>query len=477
MNKKLNLNPAFKDLWDCKDRHMVLYGSRGSSKSNFVSKLIVKNLVSLSYYKCIAIRKEQDKNLESTYAELKNSIIEMGLEGFFLFTVSPLKIVCKLNKNSVLFRGMDDLSKIKSINNPTSIWWEEEVPESYNDYMTASLSLRSPKAEFLQEIFTVNPIIEDFENHWFWKKYFKDENEKSFRKTIEIEIDGKTYYQNATIHHSTWRDNLFLRPEQRATYEALKNDDPTVYAQSSLGIWTKKTAPYRFYKKFNISKNSHDTLTYRPDLPLHLSFDFNTNPYITCAVFQGQGSELYQIDEFCLKNPHNTTKSLCEAIKSRYKNQEGGAYIYGDANGYHKDTRSEKGENDYTIIFKELGHMRLNDRTTRQNPSVKTRGDFINQIFENEIYGIKLLINVNCTNTVNDFLMTQEDKDGSKLKQKVRDKESETSYEKYGHLSDACDYLICQYFYKEYQEFKTPNVSRITSGRLGSDSRNRTANY
>ena len=475
MTKELSMNECFKELWNCEDRYMLLYGSRSSGKSQFIATKIIVNMMTHSYYSLIAVRLTYESIQESSYKTLCETIKDMGLETEFTITKSPMKIVYKQNGNQVIFRGLDDTSKLKSILNPSAIWYEEDIIPTLDEYLTISLSLRGSKSKYLQEIFTFNPVIDDYENHWFYKRFFEGQEDASFRTCIEQEIDGQVYKQWATVHHSTWRDNAFLSPQDRLVFKSLEND-PVAYQQQSLGRFCNRIVKDQFYKGFKMDKNARDS-GYNRNFPLHCSFDFNVTPYITCTIFQGFGKELYQIDEICLSNPDNNTIALCREIRRRYSSHEGGMFIYGDANGYRRDTRMEKGENDYSIIFKELSRFHPSDRTERSNPSVKTRGDFINSLFKGEIADCSIWFNPNCKNSINDLLGGKEAPDGSKLKEKVRDKVTGMSYEKYHHCSDSFDYVIVKYFEKEYSNFKTPGRSRYMSGKLPMNRRNKSANY
>jgi PBSX family phage terminase large subunit len=459
-------NKRFKELINCSDRYLVLYGSRGSSKSNFVAMQIVMNLVSHKFYRLVAIR-ELDVNLEkSVFREIKDKIDVMGLTNEFKFKFNPLEITHIKTGNEVIFRGLNKPDSLKSLNNPTAVWFEEEIPKTEEAYNTISATLRTPRADYIQEIFTFNPVIEDYENHWFYKRFFEGTGELSFRTCLESEVNGTVYRRYATIHHSTFRDNSFLPPDQWLTFEAMKTN-PVQYQQEALGLWCNKIVKNQFYKQFSLDNNLQK-YEYNNKLPLHLSFDFNVEPYITCLAFQASEKNLYQIDEFCLKNPDNTTKALCESIRKRFYNHEGGMFIYGDAAGYHKDTRMEKGGNDYVIIFRELSRFHPNDRTTRSNPSVKMRGNFINELFLGRIEDCRMWISPeNSKHITLDLLNVKEDPDGSKLKEKVKDRNSGISYEKYGHTSDALDYVICQYFTREYNQF-VRGTTGIISGKVKS---------
>ena len=102
------------------------------------------------------------------------------------------------------------------IKDPTAIWWEEDIPEE-NDFITITTSIRTLKAPYLQEIFSINPECEgDFKENWFYKAFFAKHYEKgelSFRDKVTVEVDSKSVEVPYTVHHSTHEDNPHL-PDQ-----------------------------------------------------------------------------------------------------------------------------------------------------------------------------------------------------------------------------------------------------------------------
>lgn len=220
-----------------------------------------------------------------------------------------------------------------------------------------------------------------------------------------------------------------------------------------------------FYKFFQVSKNIK-TLNYNPSLPLHLSFDFNVNPYMTCTVWQLVGKHAMQIKEICTVSPNNTTKGICNEVKRIYQGHNAGVFIYGDPCGIQEDTRSEKGFNDYTIIMKELMQFHPSLRVQKSAPPVVMRGNFINTIFDVGYDGILIEIDSRCTNTTNDYLYLKEDSDGTKKKEKSKDNATGITYEKLGHTSDANDYFVCTVFANEFINYQRGGkVLPISTGR------------
>lgn len=226
------------------------------------------------------------------------------------------------------------------------------------------------------------------------------------------------------------------------------------------------------YKMFDPTGNvgQHE---YNPDVPLHFSFDFNVNPYMSCVVYQIYSETIgekkyfkaYQIDEICMRSPNNSTKGVCRQIRTKYHNHQSTCYVYGDPNGMKEDTRSERGFNDYVIIREELGNFKPSLRIYTKAPSVAKRIDFMNALFANIIDGLEISIDKKCTNTINDFLYIKEESDGTKQKTKAIDPITGITSEKYGHMSDCCDYFITGAFPDKFNLFM--NGGRSSTPTIG----------
>lgn len=216
-----------------------------------------------------------------------------------------------------------------------------------------------------------------------------------------------------------------------------------------------------FYKRFKVSLHVKKT-QYDPELPLHLTFDFNVNPGMHASVWQieivKQGNEVFKkahkIRELITRSPMNTTKGICNEFKRHYPEHDTGLFIYGDPSGNNEDTRSEKGYNDYRIITEQLAKYKPQLRVEKKHPSVVMRGNFINTVFESGFANLEFIVGDNCPESIADYMYLKEDSDGTKLKAKARDIATGTSYEKYGHLSDGDDYFYCVAFASEYLKYQ-----------------------
>jgi len=455
------VNEPFHDLLENHDRYILLWGGRGSGKTDSTQKKIIIRLLTAPYFKGVLVRKVYDTIKESQYEGIKNEIYNMGLESLFKFTVSPLSIKC-INGNRILARGLDKAEKIKGIDNPSFVWYEEGNDMTEDDFNTVTTTIRSKKADYLQEIFSFNPETEEpnFTDFWIYKKFFSHTNEKTFRSSTEVEVEIGGEIQSITYAytsiHSTYKDNPHLPPVTKATYEDFKRTNPYYYTVYTLGLWGNKEVGSRFYKTFTMA--SVKKLKYNDRLPLHISLDENVNPYLTLTMHQihqdhNGGFIAKQIGEICLRSPNNTLRATCEEFSRQYANHTEGLFIYGDRTSKKQDTKLEKGENFFTLVRNYLIKFNPSERLPGRNPGVKSRGEFINQVIAGKIEGAAIEIGDTCTNSIADFLYLKEAADGLKFKEKTTDKVSKVRYEKYGHCSDANDYLYCEIFKPQFSRF------------------------
>lgn len=451
------INDAFIPLVDNSDRYLICWGGRGSSKSIFAAKKLIYRCLSEPYFRYILYRKTYNTIKDSQFQTIKDIIYDWGLQDLFQFSISPLEIRCA-NGNKFICRGGDDSKKLKSVKDPTGVWYEEEIPDE-GDFITITTSIRTTKAKYLQEIFTINPEVEgDYTEHWFWKKFFKDKIDGTFSDKVEIDIgDGEKFIMTYTSHHSTYLHNKWIPPSFKAQLLQLKLENPYYYTIYALGKWGNKTTGGNFWKFFNRAHHV-GSVEYDPMRSLHISFDFNRHPYMTLTIWQIVDKHVKLLDEICLETPLNNTEHTCKEFKRRYANHTSGLFVYGDPSGNREDTRSEKGHNDYWVINSELKQYKPNLRVAKQAPSVEKSAEWINAIFLRNDGGIEITIGNKCTKAIDDFMFAKEAADGTMSKQKVKNPETNVQYEKYGHISDAFRYLMVVAFGSDYARYQTGSI-------------------
>lgn len=218
------------------------------------------------------------------------------------------------------------------------------------------------------------------------------------------------------------------------------------------------------YNKFDGSKHLITGLkeqVYDPSRPLITVWDFNVAPHMSTLTAQidYEKKKVYILEEIIGKpeNKENNTPALSRKMKNKlYRDKHiGGIDITGDPSGLQRSTTNEDGVNNYTVILDILGSgiLRPKLKLLKKQPPQVTRCDFVNEMFSG-YQGWELLIDVRCRRLTEDLIYQLKNKDGTKNKQKVTDPKTRVKYEKYGHLSDCLDYLLCYYLRDSWYKFK-----------------------
>ena len=107
-------------------------GGRGSTKSSFISLIIVVLMVNNPLVNVLIIRKVGATLKDSVYNQILWAIEELGLSAYFKATKNPLEITYIPTGQKIFFRGADDPLKIKSIKPQKGyigITWFEELDQ------------------------------------------------------------------------------------------------------------------------------------------------------------------------------------------------------------------------------------------------------------------------------------------------------------------------------------------------------------
>lgn len=219
------VNPHFEEfLFDWNQKYQFLVGGYGSSKSYHVALKVILKLLK-EKRTALVVREVYETHRDSTYSLLLEIIEDLGLSDKIRGLTSPMQIRFP-NGSKVIFRGMDKVEKLKSINDVSLIWIEECSEVKYAGFKELIGRLRHPSLK-LHMILSTNPVGE---SNWTYKHFFQDRINKRVvlkdkelyeRRTIVL---GDTYY-----HHSTADDNLFLPASYIQQLEELKEYDPDLH--------------------------------------------------------------------------------------------------------------------------------------------------------------------------------------------------------------------------------------------------------
>jgi hypothetical protein len=210
-----------------------------------------------------------------------------------------------------------------------------------------------------------------------------------------------------------------------------------------------------YYSAFNTKKHIQKCRLTK-GYPLHFTLDFNVNPYMSGQVWQivpeDNRIKVRCLAEYALVSPKNSIDHVCEAIVDDWEHVlDTGLYYYGDASGKNrlplKDVRSY-----FDIVEKKLQKHLFNDsrRILKQNPRHRTVGsgkqgrrDLMNALLKGA-KDVDIEIDPSCKYTIADFQYIKEDENGAKRKHE--EMINGVRCQKYGHMSDASDALLCFVF-------------------------------
>jgi phage terminase large subunit len=209
-------NDSFKSLLLNDSRYLILKGGGGSGKSIFTGMKLLLRLTTEKGHRILVCRKVARTLRESCFQQLKSQISQYYNYSDFEINKTDMTIKYTKNGNEVIFAGLDDVEKLKSIYNITSIWIEEASELDEQDFQQLDIRLRGETENYKQIILTFNPI--DI-GHWLKKKFFDE------------------LVEDSTVHESTYKDNRFLDDEAIKVLEGFKETDPYYYDVYCLGNW------------------------------------------------------------------------------------------------------------------------------------------------------------------------------------------------------------------------------------------------
>lgn len=283
-----------------------------------------------------------------------------------------------------------------------------------------------------------------------------------FKQLVYDPWDKGTLRKSWFFIQSRIYDNIPLLIEQPDYLPSLKANlnryEFEVFVEGNWNIQLKTGG--EFYKCFEIEKHIRP-VRYIPELPLHISWDDNVNPYLPCGVFQIEGKELRMIDEITGITPNNTVRSVCQEFVRLYPAHSSGLFIYGDATANKEDTKLEKGYNFFRLIMDNLKDYKPINRVLASNPSVVMRGSWINTVLEKNIGGLTFVIGENCKTAINDFILLKEDSEGKKFKEMANDPNTKARFQVVGHFTDLFDYIACSAFANEFLNYQRGGSVRV----------------
>jgi phage terminase large subunit len=212
---------VYRDIRDHLHTEYVFYGGRGSTKSTFVSLVIIYLLLNNPNFHAIALRQVSNTLRDSVYSQFLWAISELGLDDKFRCVTSPLEIEYRPTGQKIYFRGADDPGKIKSIKPPfgyIGVAWFEELDQFHGPEAIRNIEQSAIRGGDLAYIF----------------KSFNPPRTLASWANKYVKIPKVTQYQ----HSSTYLDvpPEWLGKPWIEEAEHLKTVNPKAYEHEYLGV-------------------------------------------------------------------------------------------------------------------------------------------------------------------------------------------------------------------------------------------------
>jgi phage terminase large subunit len=208
-------------------RVQIIFGGSSSGKSLFLAQRVVWDLLNggRNYLVC----REVGRTVRGSVAqEIGKVISTWGLSQLFSINKTDGTITCH-NGYQVIFTGLDDVEKLKSITPAKGVItdvWVEEATEAEPDAIKQLMKRQRGGDEKTPKRLTLsfNPILQ---SHWIYQHYFA---------SIAWADDQKEYHSpELSILKTTYKDNAFLTAED---VKDLENEtDSYYYNVYTLGNW------------------------------------------------------------------------------------------------------------------------------------------------------------------------------------------------------------------------------------------------
>lgn len=298
-----SIAPAYYPLHDdiIRGDHSIYHlpGGRGSAKSSFVSLEIVDQMMKDPAANAVVFRRTAATLRDSCYAQILWAIDELGASSLWRGNVSPMQFTYLPTGQTIIFRGVDDAGKLKSLKPRRGyfrfLWFEEfSEMQGANTVRNVMQSVMRGADNFIC-FNTFNPPISL--NNWANKHILlPDDRAMVFKTTYEM-IPPE------------WLGTAFL-----AEAERLREINESAYRHEYLGeaIGTGGEV-FPNLQAREITDAEIDQLQY---IYSGCDFGFAQDPmaYIR-AAYDEKHDTIYLIDEIYRK--HMSNKQLADEIKRR----------------------------------------------------------------------------------------------------------------------------------------------------------------
>lgn len=384
----------------------VWYGGASSGKSHgVVQKLVIKACSQWRYPRRMLFLRKVGRTLKrSIFQDVLDCLGAFGILQYCKINLSDFEIKLP-NGAQLLFAGMDDPEKIKSIKGISDVVMEEATEFTNEDFTQLRLRLREPKHKQRQLFMMFNPVSKA---NWVYKMFFEQEPPAG-----------------SVIYQSTYKDNKFLDDDMRQTIEELARTNPAYYRIYALGEFaTLDKLVFPNFKKAVINRSKLRTI---PDY-YGLDFGYSNDPSVLMHVkLDVANKRLYVLDEYSKQGMLNN--EIAKVIKSK---------------GYAKEVITAD-----VAEQKSIAEIRMNG-VPRIRPARKGKDSILQGI--QFLQQFEIIVDESCKQTIEEFenyTWVKDKKTGEYINKPI---------DLFNHCIDAIRYAIERTMYKQPDINRSMNI-------------------
>ena len=407
------LNPVYIPYLYDQHRYLVLKGGADAGKSHFACQKILYRTMTEEGHRFLIIRKVKDTIEKSVFQLFLDYISKWDLDAEFRINKNVKKITFKGNGNTILFAGIDDPKKLKSIEGITGVWVEEATELYLKDFQELDRRLRGIFHTYMQIILTYNPILK---SNWTFKRFFSGLT--------------KAEKEDIIILTTTYKDNIFIENDlaYKKLLEGYKGNMREVFTLGHYGMLENA-----IYTNWEMIENDE----FPDDEPV-LGLDFGyIAPQALLKTVVDMEEKIIYVDQLS----YQTRQTIAQLAKLMNEMKLNDLKIIADCeapekineleNHYFKKERLNKKTGKIEVIYEENGFPYI-------EPCVKGKGSVLAGIDYLQQFTIKITKRSTKIKAEIEAYRRKTDKEGNVLE------EPEKGFD---HLLDALRYILYTVYY------------------------------
>lgn len=289
---RIVLSDHFFPLLGVEDRYLVMGGGKGSGKSESAARKIFIRCEREGGHRVLILRKVSRTNRDSTIEVMLRLLDEQGVEYTFDRTHLEIRFTAPNGlQNVLMFRGLDDRQKIKSIKGITMVWCEEATEFTEADFLEIDLAFREPTPHYKQIILTFNPV--ESLAPWIKRRFFPDD---------PANRDPLAYTDISTIEDNPIEE---MRRQYTAALDAIR--DPVLKKIYRYGIWALPRGVIYNWPIVDRPPDNPDEIFYG------LDYGYSINPTALLRIYR-KAMKFYL--EQLIYEPHLTNLQIIARMKT-----------------------------------------------------------------------------------------------------------------------------------------------------------------